>query len=108
MIDAFRSVGIEHTFIIRIGNHRDYPLLYQEIIQAQTEYYKTMPDVTLIATAFDRMAADGLMKDSFHYTQEGYNICGKQAGKNLAFWAINKTEPSMFDWSNQSYYFPKK
>lgn len=107
-ISEFESSGIEHTFLIRIGNHRDYSQKYDTIIQAQTDFCRKNQNVTLIATTFDRFSEDGLMKDEFHYSQEGYNICGTHAGANLAYFVINGKEPTMFDWENQNLYFSEK
>ena len=89
LLSEMQATGIEHTFLIRIGNHRDDRERYANIIQAQTEFCETAPQITLIATAFDQMASEGLMNDEFHYTQLGYNRCGTQAGTNLAHWQMN-------------------
>ncbi|WP_025678024.1 sialate O-acetylesterase [Paenibacillus massiliensis] len=88
LLSEMQAIGIEHTFLIRIGNHRDDHMRYTSIIQAQTEFCETASEITLIATAFDQMASEGLMHDEFHYTQTGYNKCGTQAGINLADWQM--------------------
>ncbi|MFS0991487.1 sialate O-acetylesterase [Enterococcus casseliflavus] len=108
MITAFETAGINHTFLIRTGNNRDDPTKYDVVIQAQTEFCQEEDNTTLIATTFDRFASDGLMKDEFHYLQEGYNRCGQQAGKNLAYYVSSGKEPTMFDWENQNLYFSHK
>ena len=108
MIEEMMKNGIEKCFIVRIGNHRDNATRYDDIIQAQTELCKEYENAVLVSTKFDKMATDGLMKDQFHYKQEGYNITGKDAGINTAFYINNLKEPTMYDWENQNLYFSQK
>ncbi len=84
MIDEMVNNGIEKCFIIRIGNNRDNADLYKNIIHAQDKLCETYSNVVMISTKLTDMAANGQMKDAFHYTQEGYNIVGKDAGENCA------------------------
>ena len=35
---------------------------------------------------------NGLMKDAFHYYQHGYNICGNEAGKNVALYFSGRSK----------------
>lgn len=74
MIDAMIAAGIEKCYVVRIGNHRDNPTLYNQIITAQTILCQTYAHAVLVSTKFASMAAEGLMSDQFHHTQEGYNI----------------------------------
>lgn len=90
ILAQFYQAGVAHTFMIRIGNHRDFPNLYTPIIEAQTEYVQATPTVTMIATGFDQLAKAGLMKDEFHYTQAGYNRVGTEAGNGLAKWVLGE------------------
>lgn len=106
MIEEMCNNGIEMCYIVRIGNHRDNPTLYDNIINAQTELCKTYNKAVLVSTKFDSMATEGLMSDLFHYTQEGYNITGLDAGKNTGFHVTNNVEPYMYDWEHQNLYFP--
>ena len=106
MIEEMCTNGIEMCYIIRIGNNKDNATLYNTIINAQTELCKTYKKAVLVSTKFDSMATEGLMKDSFHYKQEGYNITGSDAGKNTGFHIINNIEPYMYDWEHQNMYFP--
>jgi len=85
-IEAMLLSGIEKCFIIRIGNHRDLPTKYSNIIKAQTEFCNEYKDAVLVSTKFEKMAALGLMKDSFHYKQAAYNIVGEEAGANTALY----------------------
>ena len=100
--------GVEKCFIVRIGNHRDNPTIYDGIINAQTELGRTYENAVLVSTKLSSMATDGLMKDQFHYTQKGYNIVGKDAGINTAFYINNLKEPTMWDWENQNLYYSYK
>lgn len=108
MIEEMMKHGIEKCFLVRIGNHRDNATLYDNIIEAQTELCKTWKHTVLVSTKFCSMATDGLMKDEFHYKQEGYNITGRDAGINTAFYINNLKEPTMYDWENQNLYFSQK
>ena len=108
MIDEMCKQGIEKCFIVRIGNYRDDETRYNDIIQAQTELCKEYDKAVLVSTKFDKMATDGLMKDVFHYKQEGYNITGTDAGINTAFYINNLKEPTMYDWENQNLYYSYK
>lgn len=108
MVDEMVKESIEKCFVVRNGNHRDNESLYNDIIQAQTEFCKTNKNAVLVSSKFDKMASDGLMKDVFHYTQEGYNIAGKNAGMHTAYFINNHKEPTMYDWENDSLYYSYK
>jgi hypothetical protein len=90
MIEVMLSFGLERCFIIRIGNHRDLPFQYSKIIKAQTDFCKEYEKAALVSTKFDEMGLLGLMKDPFHYEQSAYNMVGEEAGKNTAFYIVNK------------------
>lgn len=92
MIEAMLSCGIERCFIIRIGNHRELPYKYSKIIKAQTDFCKEYKKAVLVSTKFNEMGLLGLMKDPFHYKQSAYNMVGKEAGKNTAFYIVNEYE----------------
>ena len=82
MIRQFlKDCHMETCFLIQIGNHRDDPELYVPIQNAQMELAKE-PHTILVSRQFATFAARGLMKDEFHYLQEGYNLVGAEAGKN--------------------------
>lgn len=108
MVEEMMKHGIQKCFMVRIGNHRDNPTQYDDIISAQTELGKTYKNVVLVSTKFASMASDGLMKDSFHYKQEGYNIVGRDAGINTAFYIKNLKEPTMWDWEYKNLYYSHK
>ncbi|HZG84014.1 sialate O-acetylesterase [Paenibacillus sp.] len=108
LIDAMIEEGLETCYVVRIGNHRDRASLYNDIIDAQTELCKTYKHAVLVSTKFASMAADGLMKDEFHYVQKAYNIVGAEAGMNAAFHVLTGKEPSLYDPKTQSIYLPNK
>lgn len=94
MID---KAGIEFCAVVRIGNTKTNPTLYDEIIRAQTELCKSYSKAVLVSTKLAGFAARGMMKDTYHFTQAGYNEVGEDAGKNAAYYVKTGTEPSMHD-----------
>ena len=108
VINEMSNNGIEKCFLIRIGNNRDNAMLYDNIIQAQTEYSKTHENAVLISNKFSELADRGLMKDLFHYFQEGYNETGEDAGKNCALYVKNGIPPILSDFENKNIYYPFK
>lgn len=77
-----QECGITNCFLIQIGNHRDHKALYVPIQQAQLELASENPNVILVSRQLKTFAARGLMKDEFHYCQQGYNLMGEEAGQN--------------------------
>lgn len=108
MVEEMMKHGVQKCFMVRIGNHRDSPTQYDDIISAQTELGRNYKNVVLVSTKFASMATDGLMKDQFHYKQEGYNITGRDAGINTAFYINNLKEPTMYDWEYKNLYYSYK
>ena len=92
-----KDLGIDMTFIIRIGRNNGggtkYNEQYSEIQKAQFEYCNESPYAVLVGTVFDSMLERGMMKDQFHYTQIGYNEQGEQAGKNVGAWVNGIEKP---------------
>ncbi len=86
MFSEMQSHGIEKCFMIQIGEYNGTTSglveAYQLIQQAQVEICDTTPNVVMISDSFRLFKARGLMKDQFHYYQDGYNIVGLQAGHN--------------------------
>ena len=66
-------------------------------MKAQTDLCKEYEHAVLVSTKLCDFAYNGLMKDLYHYKQEGYNIVGKDAGINSAFYVNNNKEPFMYD-----------
>ena len=76
-----RDCDLAYCFLIRIGNHRDDPALYVPIQKMQEKLAADVPNIVLVSQCLASFAAKGLMKDEFHYLQEGYNLVGEEAGK---------------------------
>lgn len=81
LLEGFIGLGIEQVFLIQIGNHRDDADRYVQIQEAQKELADEMERVILVSDRFKEFAKAGLMKDCFHYLQEGYNLVGAEAGE---------------------------
>ena len=82
--------GTEVCFLVQVGNHRDEPGLYLPIQQAQEELAREEEHVVLVSRQFKTFAAKGLMKDSFHYLQEGYNLVGSETGHAAGMWLTGR------------------
>ena len=83
MLHSFlEECGIETCFLIQIGNDLYDPNRYRPIQEAQIRLAKQETNVVLVSRQFALFAERGLMKDEFHYLQEGYNLVGTEAGKN--------------------------
>ncbi|MNP83806.1 hypothetical protein D3C76_1828530 [compost metagenome] len=67
---------------------------------AQTNVCQTCEHAVLVSAKFASMAAEGLMKDPFHYVQEAYNIVGDEAGSNTAVHILTGKEPYIEDTQN--------
>jgi hypothetical protein len=83
-IQSFLSGGVDFCFFIQIGNHRDDPLLYRAIQEAQECLCAHSANIIMVSRLFKTFAARGLMKDEFHYLQPAYNEVGCEAGNNAA------------------------
>lgn len=91
MLHTFQNeCGIETCFLIQIGNHRDKPSLYVPIQNAQLKLAEEEPDIILVSRQFATFAGRGLMKDEFHYCQEGYNLVGAEAGRNAGRYVLSE------------------
>lgn len=82
---------IEACFLIQIGdcNIAGEEDKYREIQKAQSELCDG-EHIVLVAEAFRDMQRRGLMKDAFHYYQQGYNECGREAGEKAAKYVAGK------------------
>lgn len=93
-LEEFKKIGIQKCFLIQIGycNHTDMEndqqkkldRQYRAIQDALEEITLFFPDTTIVSRSFVDMRSRGLMKDAFHYYQQGYNECGTEAGKAAA------------------------
>lgn len=104
------DLGLEKVLLVRIGNCNasSTSTRYKAIINWQTEEAKTNENIVLVSTDFAAMRAEGMMKDSFHYYQVGYNITGNSAGLNSAYYAMTGKEPTMYDPENDNLYYSHK
>lgn len=103
------TLNISKCFLVRIGyfNEINTPNKYSSIIEAQREICEYSDDIILASTRFDSMQSEGLMKDEFHYKQEGYNLTGAEAGRNIAYYLKTGRKPSFYDWHYNDIYVPK-
>ena len=104
IIDEMFAQGIEDAMIVRIGNKNGDATKYDKIIAAQTELCKENKNIVLVSTSFAGMVDK--MKDEFHYYQEGYEIVGEEAGKNMAYYVNTGLEPSLYDPEYDNTYVP--
>ena len=78
------------------------------MIEWQTEIAQTNDYVAMISCDFAGLRSRGMMKDDFHYYQDGYNECGKYAGVNAGIFVATGKEPTMYDPENDNLYFSHK
>ena len=110
VVDALIGAGIDKFMMVRIGNcnqpgrYNDY----KPMIAWQTEICQNNPDIVLADADFAGMAARGLMRDYYHYYQQGYNEVGRYAGTNCAIYADYAKEPTMYDTENDDLYYSHK
>lgn len=81
---SITALGFEKLLLIGIGrcNIPGSFDRYDEVIRWQHELAAELEEVLLVSDSFAGMRERGLMKDSFHYYQAGYNECGREAGMN--------------------------
>ena len=97
MYEKLKAVGIEHCFLIGIGayNGTADDICYDEIRNAQDSFAERRKDITVVSRLFETMKAQGLMKDSFHYYQAGYNEVGKDAAINTAKYVLTVAQQTL-------------
>lgn len=99
--------GISQCFVVSIGEkNTEEEHIYDRIIDAQTDLCHDSSNCTLVSTQFASMKERGMMYDTFHYTQEGYNIVGKEAGENAGYWVNTGMEPQIWDYKMKAMYVP--
>ena len=94
----------ERCMVIRIGNFGADAKKYDRVMAAQTRHCKENPGAVLISTRFAEMADTGLMRDVYHYTQEGYNLTGEEAGENCGQYSNTGKEPGLWDYETGEVY----
>ena len=84
MYEKLKKAGIEHCFLIGIGeyNGKATDICYDEIRTTQYTFERKYSDITVVSRLFETMKKCGLMKDSFHYYQAGYNEVGADAARH--------------------------
>lgn len=93
MLHSFmKECSIERCFLIQIGNHRDDPERYLPIQKAQLNLAEQEQNIILVSRQFATFAARGLMKDEFHYCQEGYNLVGAESGKKAGYYVMENLD----------------
>ncbi|MBQ8162678.1 MAG: hypothetical protein IJ083_18280 [Clostridia bacterium] len=85
LTETFREMqkaGITDMFLIKTGmcNLPEAPGRYDGIRRAQETFVRLEPRAHMASRLLGTMRERGLMKDAFHYVQEGYNECGRDAG----------------------------
>ena len=75
---------VNKCMIIQTGNNGNDGELYKAIQQVQRDLCNDNENCILISDLAPTFAEEGLMSDVYHYTQEGYNLLGEDAGKNAA------------------------
>jgi len=104
IFEEMNTHGIEKCMVIRIGNNSDNATENDKIILAQTKLCAEHDDFVLISGKLAYMAEANLMKDKYHYKQEGYNIVGEDAGANMAFYVNTGKEPRFYDTEYENFY----
>lgn len=81
---------VSHCFIVAIGQNGKDLHLYDEIRAMQLKLCEDNENCTLVSDSFYGMKEAGLMIDEYHYSQNGYNIVGAEAGKNVAIYDFGR------------------
>lgn len=92
---GMKEQGIEKIFLVCIGccNIEGSYDRYDDMREWQKEFAEGNEDVIIVADAFVDMLKRGLMKDEFHYYQQGYNECGEIAGECVAYYVNTGEKP---------------
>ena len=95
---AFRAdAGVEQCFVIPIGAFNGasdtVKQQYGVIREAQKSYCASSEHATLVSTQLVGLSEYGFMTDNFHFSQEGYNIVGANAGANAAHYVLTGEAP---------------
>ncbi|MBQ8382678.1 MAG: hypothetical protein IJX47_05670 [Clostridia bacterium] len=98
IVNGFKKdIDADQTFIIPIGTYNGNDgarkAKYNTIRDAQILYCQDSADASVISLQTVDLYRYGYMKDEFHFKQEGYEILGKDAGANMAYFALNGKKP---------------
>lgn len=99
IVNGFKQdIGASHTFIIPIGTYNGNDgarkAKYNTIRDAQIVYCESSANASVISLQTVDLYRYGYMKDEFHFKQEGYEILGKDAGANMAYFVQNSKKPA--------------
>ena len=109
IFNAMKQVGIELCFIVRIGKYNGQGQTdYTTIIESQSELCKDNSDIIMASTALASFKDKGLMKDEFHYYQNGYNLVGTYAGRNVGLYRLFGIGKPQYDVMTNSLFFTDK
>lgn len=78
------SVPDLRFYVSRTGNHSNYPSGFSAVRAAQEAACAETPGMVMAYTGAIDYLAQGMMSDSFHYTQVGYNLMGDGMGTAVA------------------------
>ena len=98
------DTNVEAVFFIRIGNKSTELDRNDTVMQVQNDLCKNEKESVLISTRFAEFGVFDIMKDPQHYTQYEYNLVGKEAGYNAAYYTLNGTQPRIYDYEFDNYY----
>lgn len=98
---------VENCLLIRIGRYTKEPLLYDSVIEGQTQLCRKNKNFVLISTKAATLPDSCYQEDGLHITQKGLNTIGKEAGKYAGYFARSGIEPKIRDEKYQNTYIPK-
>ncbi len=75
---------VDFMLVIQTGENTEKEGAYDGIQQAQKLFCDQHTDCEMISELAKTFLKEEKMRDSYHYTQNGYNILGKDAGVNAA------------------------
>ena len=109
MLSELFKHNIDRCYLIRIGQYNgNQNINYSKIIEAQTELCKENDNIIMVSTALSSFKDKGLMKDEFHYYQDGYNKIGTLSGYNAAIFSKYKHERQQYDSTINDFYKSEK
>lgn len=104
IVNGFKEdIGCAQTFVIPIGAYNgdktELAEKYAAIRDAQFAYCEDNENATVISRQLLDLQKYGYMKDAFHFKQAGYEIVGKDAGANMAYFVINDEKPECLEYT---------
>ena len=85
ILNTLHQYGVEKCFIIQIGNGvmDGVPIDSATMQGIQEELCETDVNFVLISTLAKTLSEPPYMEDGIHFTQQGLNLLGEDAGKNM-------------------------